>query len=208
MRSPLKPIYELKLLNEGYDAIIGIDEAGRGPWAGPVSIVAYIFSLETVALNGVHDSKLVTPKNRRIIFEKFSKYPDQFIYSHKTSDTIDQLGIGKTIEQSISELVKKIQISLNGMKILFLIDGYFKSKFDCEYELIKSGDRKFYSIAAASIIAKVTRDDIMHYYAKKYPEYGFEKHVGYGTKYHRIQLLKHGPCPIHRRSFKPVAELI
>ena len=108
MRSPLKPIYELKLLNEGYDAIIGIDEAGRGPWAGPVSIVAYIFSLETVALNGVHDSKLVTPKNRRIIFEKFSKYPDQFIYSHKTSDTIDQLGIGKTIEQSRETHILKI----------------------------------------------------------------------------------------------------
>ena len=118
------------------------------------------------------------------------------------------LDIDILIQKDITEMCRDTPTGICFSQGYYPVWTVFKHKFDCEYELIKSGDRKFYSIAAASIIAKVTRDDIMHYYAKKYPEYGFEKHVGYGTKYHRIQLLKHGPCPIHRRSFKPVAELI
>jgi len=204
MRSALKPTFETKLLGKGYDFVIGIDEAGRGPWAGPVSIAAYIFQPALHTIDGIQDSKKISKKKRQEIFSKLINTPENILHVFQKPETIDKLGIGKAIEKSIDDIVKKIALKYPKTRNFFLIDGYFKSNFDCEYELVKKGDSKFYSIAAASIIAKVKRDRIMYEFAKKYPQYGFDKHVGYGTKFHRIALNKHGPCPIHRMSFRPI----
>lgn len=206
----LQPTYEISLLNQGYDCIIGIDEAGRGPWAGPVSISAYIYTRNSQIIDGINDSKLISQKKRNEIFQLITKTQQDFRHHMPSSEFIDKNGIGKTIEQSIQKLINEIHNEYTGLRKIFLIDGYFKSDFggDHEFRLIKSGDRKYYSIAAASIIAKERRDAAMRKFALKYPEYVFEKHKGYGTKLHRELLIKFGLCPIHRKSYKPVRDLL
>lgn len=210
MITGLKPIFERKLLKQGYDIVVGIDEAGRGPLAGPVGVAGFIFSNEnsTKILKGVQDSKKLIRKKRALIYKRILEKKLEYISKISNAKKIDELGIGKTIEYNIKSIISEISQRYQQQRIYFLIDGYFACKFDCEYEFIKKGDAKFYSIAAASIIAKQERDAVMFEIAKKYPQYGFEKHVGYATKLHRINLKKYGPSDIHRKSFKPVADLL
>ncbi len=200
---------EKKLLLK-FDYIIGIDEAGRGPWAGPVAIVGFMLSKKNLHKQTIEvdDSKKLTKKNRQLIFKEIAKKSNLFHVVIKDSNTIDECGIGKAIESGISEIIHHFQKTFKKQKLFFLIDGYFKMEFNCNYKLIKKGDSKIYSIASASIIAKETRDNIMYDFSKQYPEYFFEKHVGYGTRLHQKQLQIYGPCPIHRKSFKPIADLL
>ncbi len=197
-----------KLLLKSYDLLVGIDEAGRGPWAGPVAIAGFIITQNIKVIEDIDDSKKLSAQKRLLVFKKLKPYKNNYTVILKSNKTIDKLGIGKTIEFAIEEIIKSISNQFKTKRIKFLIDGYFKKNFEADFELIKKGDSKMYSIASASIIAKVTRDLEMAKLAKTYPNYKFEQHVGYGTKLHRELLEKFGPCPIHRKSYKPISKLI
>ncbi|MBD3280793.1 ribonuclease HII [Candidatus Dojkabacteria bacterium] len=203
----LSPNQEIKLISKDYDMVVGVDEAGRGPWAGPVAVGFYGFVKGFDIVEGVADSKTLNPKSRKNLFPQLLKYEDAFCLLGEP-DQIDKSGISRTIEQLIQQGIDKISASKKNYRILFLIDGYFKQEFNADFELIKKGDSKYYSIAAASIIAKETRDNLMLKYSEQFPNYGFDKHVGYGTKLHKQMIQKYGLCEIHRRSFKPVKDLL
>ncbi len=182
--------------------IIGIDEAGRGPLAGPVVASAVYLKKYTSELSEINDSKKLTEKKR----EKFFDIIKENFYvgiGISTENEIDEINILNatflSMRRAIEDLEKK-GISLKNKKIL--VDGNQKIR-ECSLnqEAIVKGDGKSLSIAAASIIAKVTRDRIMVEMSEKYPEYGFDRHKGYGTKRHREALIKKGKTPIHRVSF-------
>ena len=165
----LTPSQEIDLISKGYDLIVGIDEAGRGPWAGPVAVGFFFYFTGVTAVDGVNDSKTLNSKSRGQIISPLLEDNRNFCLLGNPKQ-LDKLGIGNTIEELISKGIGQIRNRENGKKILFLIDGYFKREFDAKYELVKKGDSKFYSIAAASIIAKETRDDLMRNYAEEFPE--------------------------------------
>ncbi|MBD3280381.1 ribonuclease HII [Candidatus Dojkabacteria bacterium] len=201
----LDTTYENQLLQKGYDYIIGIDEAGRGPWAGPIYVAAYIFGKSSKPLSNITDSKLLTHEQRQANIKLLPK--SEYLFVYQDNKFIDKYGLSRSVTDSILEITKQIQTNFQG-KMKFLIDGYFKEKFEFDYEMIKKGDSKYYSIAAASIVAKVKRDEFMSKIAPDYPEYAFDRHKGYGTKQHQKALKKFGVCAIHRRSFKPIAKVI
>jgi len=195
---------------------IGVDEAGRGPWAGPVfaGLVVLNDEQEKVLIEaGVTDSKKVTAKKRENLFELILRNSTFAKVKYYDIDIIDTIGIYKATK----ELIKQLVLELNE-DFLFenkvLIDGLFpkfvllNSKQEVvTHECIIKGDSKVTSIAAASILAKVRRDKFMEELDKKYPDYQFAKHKGYGTKLHFDLLQKLGPCECHRKSFKPVKDL-
>ncbi len=220
---------ERKLIQAGYDWVIGIDEAGRGPLAGPVVACACtlirpsgIFSCQREKgvlkkYNLIRDSKMLSEKQREglydFILENF--YIGVGICDHKTIDRINILqaaflAMNKAIA-SLARIMKRELRSKNKKSVMYdskfiiLVDGN-RTIPNCSYEqrAIIGGDKLVKSISAASIIAKVTRDRIMRQMHKKHPEYHFDKHKGYGTKLHAECLKRHGPCRIHRRSFRPV----
>lgn len=196
----LYPDLEIKILNEGrYNRIIGIDEVGRGCWAGPVHVGAYIFTKDLEIIEGVKDSKLLNLKQRLSLCEKLKLHTHR-IFSLKSSE-IDEIGVGKSVERLISQAIN----CFSDEKTLFLIDGRFKSDFGENSRKIIDGDYLHYSIAAASILAKVARDNEMNELDLKYINYGFKNNKGYGTKAHREIIKKLGICEIHRRSFKPIS---
>lgn len=196
--------YEQIYFQKNYTIVTGTDEVGRGPLAGPV--VAACVSLDKNKITTIpkelfeiKDSKKLSEKKRDYFFEKIKT---QFSYGigqcdHKTIDKINIL--------QASFLAMKIAIEKSTAKPeIILVDGSQKiPNLGILQESIPKGDTKIFCIAAASIIAKVTRDKIMTEYHKKYPEYNFAKHKGYGTKEHLVAIKKHGPCPIHRLSFAP-----
>ncbi|MCK9368475.1 ribonuclease HII [Candidatus Dojkabacteria bacterium] len=199
---------EVKLWKEGFSNVVGIDEAGRGPLAGPVSAGAVLINSADQVVQGVRDSKKMSEKQREEVFEKIKEVSTAWGVGLASSEEIDRFGIQKSVriamERALNEVKKKVP------KIDYLIvDGKNVSKIPgFKMEKITKGDMYHYSISAASVLAKVTRDRIMKEMSIKYPHYGFEKHVGYGTKLHMEMLCKYGPCRMHRRSFKPVGELI
>jgi ribonuclease HII len=195
--------YEKRLFRQGFKQVAGIDEAGRGPLAGPIVAAAVIFPPD-ICLPGLDDSKKLTPSNRTKLFGAIKKKALSIgiaVISHKV---IDEMGVGKA-----NQLV--MQIAFEKLKVIpdyLLLDGkYSKIKTRLPQNAITGGDRKVASIAAASIIAKVTRDRLMLEYHVKYPAYRFDLHKGYGTELHFKLLYQLGPCAIHRRSFFPVSEL-
>jgi len=193
---------EGKLLSSTkYSQIVGIDEAGRGAWAGPVSVGYYIYTKDTIINPIITDSKLLSHKKRQDILAKYNTASYNVLFGSPT--LIDKLGIGKTIEKLILDIVKMFDNNT-----FFLIDGQFSKNLGPNTLQINKGDVKHYSIAAASIGAKELRDEIMVDYGKKYPNYGFENHVGYGTKAHQEALQKYGVLDIHRKSYKPIAKLL
>lgn len=180
--------------------IIGVDEAGRGPLAGPVVAAAVKLKKYSDELQEINDSKKLTEKKREklydIIMESF-----EVGVGIATAQEIDEINILNAtflaMRRALGELKNKTDIDT-----LILVDGNFKIReYEGEQEPVIKGDAKSLSIAAASIIAKVTRDRMLVEDGKKYPEYQFEKHKGYGTKAHRAALLEYGPTPIHRKSF-------
>ena len=202
---------ESKLWRKGLSTVVGIDEAGRGPLAGPVVAGSVIIKNKNILCDkNIRDSKKLTPKKRLEIYNLLMKSSEIEwgigIVSEKTIDRINVLEATKlAMKKSVVNLKKKIK----SKKIDFLLlDGNFKIGTDRPQKSIIKGDNKVFSIAVASIIAKVTRDKIMEKYHKQYPLYGFNKHKGYGTKLHFKVLKKYGPCKIHRKTFKPVSFLI
>lgn len=185
----------------GFVKPAGLDEAGRGPLAGPVVSAAVILP-DTVPVSGIRDSKKISPKNREKLFDE--------IFCHAVSvgvgivgpEEIDRINILQAALLSMAIAVR----NLDQAPDYLLIDGIFTISSALPQKAIPKGDALSISIAAASIVAKVTRDRIMAQYASRYPEYDFLKHKGYPTKAHKEAIRIHGVSPIHRRSFKGVKE--
>lgn len=195
--------FESEKQQEGFQYIAGIDEAGRGPLAGPVSAAAVILP-ESFSHDLLNDSKKLSEKRREMLYEEFTQCEDIcWAISHAEVDEIDSVNILKSTHAAMVRAAE----ALCPKPDFCLIDGLDVPGFPLPSEGIVKGDGKSFSIAAASILAKVSRDRLMLQYAVMYPEYGFERHKGYGTKQHLEALRKHGPCPIHRKSFAPVAQL-
>ena len=195
--------FERTKWNEGIKLVAGVDEAGRGPLAGPVVVAAVIFT-DYKKIPVVNDSKQLSAKKRELLYEQIISAPG-VIYSIQEIDekVIDE----KNILQATHFGMRQAVSSLKDAEFAF-IDGLPVPKFPVPCQAIVKGDAKSASIAAASILAKTHRDAIMAKYAKKYPEYGFERHSGYGTKAHMAALKKYGPTPIHRKTFAPVRNLL
>lgn len=184
--------------------IAGVDEAGRGPWAGPLVSAVCILPRSAKYLNTiVKDSKLLSASQREKIYSILINN-SIFGIGIATSAEIDELGIVKAFELSIKKAIETMTIKPQ----LLLIDGKDKLILPIKYKTIIDGDAKVASIAAASIIAKVSRDHYMNLMAQKYPNYEFEHHKGYGTKRHVGLLEKFNTCEIHRKSFKPIKQFI
>ncbi len=195
--------HERKKWDEGFSFIAGIDEAGRGPLAGPVVAAAVIFSKGS-RIPVVNDSKQLSEKQRLEMRENILAAKDvRFSVIEVGPEEIDFLNILRATHQAM----RKAVLSL-GIAEFALIDGLPVPDFPLPSEAIVKGDSKSASIAAASILAKTRRDEIMVEMDKLYPEYGFASHKGYGTAEHLEALKKYGPCPIHRKSFAPVRDII
>lgn len=188
--------FEQKYLSMGFRNICGVDEAGRGPLAGPVCAAAVILP-EDFDIPGLNDSKKLTDKRRRELFGVIKEQAVAYGIAFANEKEIDEINILQAtflaMERAIGELAIKPEIAL--------IDGNRERDFGLPVETIVKGDSRSASIAAASILAKVTRDDFMLQMAQEYPQYGFEVHKGYGTKAHYAALQECGPCPIHRMTF-------
>jgi ribonuclease HII len=195
--------YEKQFVTSSKQLIAGIDEAGRGPLAGPVVASACMF-LEDVNLEGLNDSKQLSEKKRERLFEEITNSPyavySVAVISHEDVDALNiYQATLKAMRQSIEGLSKKPSV--------ILIDGVGLPVEGIVTHKIIKGDTLSFSIAAASVLAKVTRDRLMREYDQTWPLYGFAKHKGYGTKQHREAIEKFGPCPIHRKSFSPVKDM-
>lgn len=196
--------FQNQFYSKKVNLIVGVDEAGRGPLAGPVVAAAVILPRAYFNIE-INDSKQLSEKKREELFEVIKKDAIAYGVGIVDADTIDRVNIYEATKIAMKEAVK----NLNHKFDLILTDAMKLSGFDVEVIDIIKGDAKALPIAAASIIAKVTRDHIMDEYAKKFPEYGFEQHKGYGTKQHLEALDKYGPIAhFHRYSYKPVKDSV
>jgi ribonuclease HII len=207
---PKSEIERLKKLTElegaarakGYKSIAGVDEAGRGPLAGPVVAAACMIQ-EGLYFPGINDSKLLLPKRRRALFEELIAHEGvHYAVGVVENRQIDEINILQATLEAMRIAVKKMAVALDCL----LVDGNHLFLESIYSEAIVKGDSRSQMIAAASIIAKERRDQIMMEYHHHYPEYGFDEHKGYATEKHREALAKYGPCPIHRRSFSSVLQ--
>jgi len=188
---------EKDLYKKGFKNICGIDEAGRGPLAGPV-VVAGVIMPEDSMIEGVNDSKKVSEKKREKLYDMILEEAISYSVAIIGQDIIDDINILNATKQGVTQVVEGLDIKPN----LIIVDAltHINTK-GIPYESIIKGDAKCYNIAAASIIAKVTRDRIMRQWDEIYPQYGFIAHKGYGTAKHIEAIKQYGLCPIHRRSF-------
>jgi ribonuclease HII len=190
---------ENKARDMGYPIVAGIDEAGRGPLAGPVVSAAVILPRGAV-LPGIDDSKKLTPAGRNRLYDRLYAVSRAIGIGVVDAAEIDRVNI---LQATLGSMAMAVA-NLNPRPDHLLIDGIFTIASDLPQQAIKKGDSLSISIAAASIVAKVTRDRIMTQVDTLFPEYGFGRHKGYPTKAHRTAILHHGCCPIHRRTFKGV----
>lgn len=182
---------------EGYEYICGIDEAGRGPLAGPVVVAAAIMPKDSF-IEGVNDSKKVSEKKREELYEIITKESISYSVGIVDQNEIDRINILNATKAGLTEAVKTLSIKPD----IILVDALTKiDTCGVPYRSIIKGDAKSYSIAAASIIAKVTRDRIMRQWDEVYPQYGFKQHKGYGTAAHIAIIKEQGICPLHRLTF-------
>jgi ribonuclease HII len=197
-------VYEKKLRRQGYLQVAGVDEVGRGPLAGPLVAAAVILS-SNIYLPGLNDSKLLTVSQRERLFVLIKKSAVAIGLARISHRLIDRIGIGQA-----NYLAMKLAVENLGQApdYLLLDGGRYKVNLPIPQIGITHGDRKVASIAAASIIAKVTRDKMMINYHAKYPEYGFDQHKGYGTRKHLERINRFGICPLHRRSFSPISSFV
>ena len=197
---------ELALLREGVSPIAGADEAGRGPIAGPVVAAAVILSPDLRGdeewLSLLDDSKRLTRIQRERAFAAVQEYALDWAVAVIDSREIDRVGIGVAALRAMMQAVD----SLRRTPAHLLLDYVPVRQCSFPYDTVKKGDSRSYSIAAASNVAKVTRDSLMHEYESVFPGYGFARHKGYATRQHLEHLREVGPCSIHRRSFAPVAQ--
>lgn len=190
-------LYEQNACNKGYKFICGVDEAGRGPLAGPVCAAAVILPQDCV-IDGLNDSKKISEKKRELLFDIIIEKAIAYNITYGTLQEIEKFNI---LEATYIAMNRAIE-GLKPMADYALIDGNRVPKgIKIPCETIVKGDSKSYSISAASILAKVTRDRLMTEYDKKYPQYMFAKHKGYGTKEHYAAIKQYGVCEIHRLSF-------
>jgi ribonuclease HII len=193
--------YEINARNQGYQFVVGVDEAGRGPLAGPVVAAAVVLPLDVI-LEGLDDSKKISPTKRGELFPKIQNRVHGIAVINP--EVIDEINILQATRLAMKQAVEKLSSDPD----LLLIDGNQEIDSFVEQWAIVKGDAKSYSIAAASILAKVTRDRIMADYHHLYPQYEFARHKGYGTQLHRDLIAEHGPCPIHRRTFRGVTQYL
>lgn len=196
---------EAELYSQGYEILVGIDEAGRGPLAGPVVAAAVVLDPEA-KIYGLDDSKKLSRQKREKIFTKI-KAKAKVGVGQATSNEIDKYNIREATFVAMKRAVKDLLPNLMNNPDILLVDGNAViPNLTVEQQSIIDGDAKVNAIAAASIIAKVTRDNIIFDYAEKYPQYNFESNKGYGTSEHISALQKYGSSPIHRKSFGRVPE--
>lgn len=188
--------FEQKAMDNGYKSVCGVDEAGRGPLAGPVCAAAVILPENTV-IEGVDDSKKLTEKKRELLFDVIKTSALSYSIAYASVEEIEELNILNATMLAMKRAVEALEIKPD----FVMIDGNRVPKLGIDCESIVKGDAKSMSIACASILAKVSRDRLLYDYAKQYPQYGFDKHKGYGTKLHIEMIKKYGPCPYHRMSF-------
>lgn len=219
--------FERKLYNDGIKYIAGIDEVGRGPLAGPFVVSAVILDLDKIlseefthiindiqcideeskewCYSQINDSKLINSRKRGKLADFIKKESISYSIVSLPSKEVDELGISEVTQIAFFNAIKKLKIKPEKV----FTDTFEVKRLTKEDQLnIISGDKKSISIAAASIVAKVYRDNVMIEEHTKYPVYGFDKHKGYGTRYHLQALYSNGPCEIHRKSFHPVKNLI
>lgn len=188
---------ENELHTRGFKNICGIDEAGRGPLAGPVVVAGVIMPQDSM-IEGVNDSKKISEKKRELLYDKIIDEAISYSVAIIDQNTIDEINIVQATKKGVTDVVKGLDIRPD----LIIIDALTHIDTDgVPYESIIKGDAKCYSIGAASIIAKVTRDRIMREWDTVYPQYGFAQHKGYGTAKHIAALKEYGPCPLHRKTF-------
>jgi ribonuclease HII len=219
---------EKKLWRKGFKKIIGLDEAGRGPLAGPVvaAAVSINFRLRRtsrrLAKLKLKDSKKLSSSKREEIFTFLTEHKDVKWGIGKVSEkVIDKINILEATKLAMKKAVKSLEKKLKKCVVpnsrdrgffansgFLILDGNFKIDIDIPQKSVIKGDEKVFSCAAASILAKVTRDRLMLKYHKKFPKYGFNKHKGYPTKFHFKTLKKYGPCKIHRKTFRPVSKYL
>lgn len=181
--------------------VCGVDEAGRGPWAGPVVAAAVIFTPEITVPRGLNDSKKLDRAARETLYLKLTERAVIHGIGIASVEEIDTHNIWGATQLAMCRAVAALAVAPD----VALVDGKLKPRgLACETRPVIGGDGISLSIAAASIFAKVTRDRMMEEYAQEYPQYGFERHAGYGTPIHQQALREHGPCPLHRRSFAPI----
>jgi len=196
---------ELELQQNGYKYIAGIDEAGRGPLAGPVVAAAVILPLEHPSwLNDVRDSKLLSPKKRSYLYDKIYEEINTVGVGIVSSMEIDSINILQATRLAMQNAIYKVPV----LPDYILIDGMTLPDCGISQRCVIKGDKVCLSIACASIVAKVKRDRMMEELDEIYPDYGFARHKGYGTKMHRDALNKLGPTAIHRTSFGPVKKVL
>ncbi len=189
-------MYENECINNGYNLVCGVDEAGRGPLAGPVFAASVIFPVNTI-IEGINDSKKISEKKRERLFETIKQKALAYSIAYATEEEIDEINILNATFLAMSRAVEGLKVKPD----IALIDGNRSPELNIPTMCIIKGDAKSQSIAAASILAKVSRDRLMKELSLKYPEYQFEKHKGYGTALHRELIKKYGCCPIHRKTF-------
>jgi len=195
-------IYEADLISKGYSLIAGVDEAGRGPLAGPVVAAAVLLDQNRI-IPGINDSKKLTGSRREFLYNEIMQNSSSFGIGIVHNDTIDRINI-------LQASLKAMCMAIQNMLILpdyVLVDGHQLPDLDLPMKALIAGDSTSLSIAAASILAKVTRDHIMLEYDRIYPQFGFGRNKGYPTPEHLKALKAFGPCEIHRRSFSPVSQL-
>ena len=188
--------FENKAHAEGYQSVCGVDEAGRGPLAGPVFAAAVILRPGQV-IEGVNDSKKLTEKKREKLFDIIREEALAYNIECATVAEIEEINILNAAMLAMKRAVEGLDIPAD----YAIIDGNKTPPIEIPCEAVVKGDARSMSVAAASILAKVARDRLLVRYAEKYPEYGFEKHKGYGTKLHYEMIEKYGISPVHRRSF-------
>lgn len=196
-RLNLLKLYERKLYNNGTRYICGIDEAGRGPLAGPVVVASVILPQDSM-IEGINDSKKVSEKKRQKIYEQIIQEAISCTVGIVDNNRIDDINILNATKEALHLSIKKLKVKPD----IILVDALEGINTEgIPYTSIIKGDAKVYSIAAASIIAKVTRDNMMYEWDKKYPQYGFASHKGYGTAKHIEAIKSNGICEIHRKTF-------
>jgi ribonuclease HII len=211
MKLPSKTI-ERGLFARGYTHIVAVDEVGMGCLAGPVVVCATVFERSFFQrthkkLHGLRDSKLLLPHQRALFSSALRKENLRFELAYSFPKTIDKLNIYQAARRAMKRAVEKLGVPIGTSYLLIDGDKKIHGLLLPQQPIIK-GDRKVFSIACSSVLAKVFRDRMMDQYAKKFPGYGFEKHKGYSTKLHQAQLAALGPSPIHRRSFSRVGQMI
>lgn len=194
--------FEEALMRDGASRVAGIDEAGRGPLAGPVVAAAVILphGFSHAKLN---DSKKLTPRAREAIYEELTANGEiVWAVAVVESEIVDRMNILRATHHAMRLAVGELRVEAHHA----LIDGLPVAPFPIPQTALVKGDSRSFSIAAASVLAKVTRDRLMLANDERWPQYGFQKHKGYATALHLAKLREHGPCPIHRRSFAPVSQ--